>query len=167
MSDAAQQNQPGGIWQQPKRMLAAFICLLLILQAGMFFIGFNVPLRRILMLWGRSREERLGIIWQPGLAFTSLAAQFPTNAQIFYVAPDPFIRGQIQYYFYPRRMSVTATNAPYDPNASTNTWERPTIEWLVSNRFTHVLTFRNGARAWEVRPDMQPIPGLVERAHGN
>jgi len=133
-------------------------------QVLMFFFGLTVPLNRILLLWNKTREERLKIIWQPGSVLTDIASRIPPSAHVFMVQPDSFLHKQSMYYLYPRRASVTVTNTGYTEEMYVQWNEPPTVPWLLENNFTHVIRLnrQRGFNIWEVTPDMVGMPWATQ-----
>lgn len=135
-------------WRQK---VAGVLLGAVLLQVMLFWVGFLVPARRIAILWGKSRQERLHLLWQPGFVLSQVAERFPADARIYMVDPELLIHWNAIYYFYPRLVTVTMTNGNYRTREAYATWnERPSQAWLVSNHFTHVISFKDGIRAWPV-----------------
>lgn len=146
-----------------KRVLAAILLMLALVQISLFFVGLQTPLRRFVLL-GKSRQERLAIAWGTGLALEGLAAQFPIDARIYLIEPEEFLDRQTQYYFLPRRISATMHNTGWSADFYKNWNERPTVGWLLQHGFTHVLKLSttNGVAAWNVSPSMKVPPGILQ-----
>ena len=120
-------------------MAKRLLRLLILLQVGLFFVGLMVPVKLAAKLWGKSRQERLQIVWAPGAALSTVADQFPTNASIFWSYPESALYQQLQYYFYPRRVSITMTNQFYSEHMFAAWNEEPDPDWLTSHGFTDVM----------------------------
>ena len=146
-----------------KRVLAAILLSLALIQIGLFFIGLLVPVRRF-VLWGLTREQRLEVIWQPGLVLETMAKRFPLDARIYMVDPDGFLHRQAQYYFLPRKISTSMGKNGWTQDLYDQWDERPTVDWLIQHDFTYVfrLTRTNGAGAWVVSPGMHTPPGTLK-----
>lgn len=146
-----------------KRALAATLLLVLLVQIGLFFIGLLVPVRRF-VLWGKTREERLALVWPAGRSLEAMAKEFPLDARIYMVDPDSFIHRQAQYYFLPRQISVTMSNAGWTQDFYEHWNERPTLDWLIQHHFTDVLklTQTNGSGAWLVASGAYIPPGILK-----
>jgi hypothetical protein len=123
-------------------MAKRLLRLLILLQVGLFFVGLMVPVKLAADLWGKSRQERLKVVWEPGGALSRAADQFPTNASIFWAYPDSALYQQLQYYFYPRWVSVTMTNQFYSEHMFAAWNESPDPDWLASHGFTHVIRIK-------------------------
>ena len=134
--------------------LATSLMLLgLLVQTSLFFFGLMDPLKRAASLWGKDLEQRRLVVWQPGFVLKSIAAQFPLDARIYLMDPDPTIQYNSVYYFYPRLITITMTNGSYGTTEDYQHWnERPTKEWLAKTNITHVVTFKNGGRIWRITP---------------
>ncbi|MGD1020849.1 MAG: hypothetical protein ABSA12_16180 [Verrucomicrobiia bacterium] len=146
-----------------KRMLAGLVLLALLMQISLFFVGIMDPYTRGMSLWGKNLEERRGIVCAAGRALTHLADQFPQDAGIYLIYPQGFLHMNTVYYFYPRNVSVTMTNARYNTDEEYAQWhEIPSWQWLQTNRFSYVLSFqKDGLRVWPVQP------GLILEQHAN
>jgi len=152
-------------WQ---RITASIGLLALLVQILLFFVGLMDPVRRAASLWGKSRDERLTTVWQPGSVFTSVAKQFPVNARIFLMHPNAMLQYNSVYYFYPRIITITLTNGLYRSDEEFKAWdEQPTDALLFSNHITYVLTLENGGRAWRVGPGVQQLVADWEEAHAS
>lgn len=139
-------------WQGIASRLVLFGVLVQIL---LFFVGLMVPVQRAASLWGKDLEERRGVVWQPGRALKAVAEQFPTNARMYLLYPQSILHACSVYYFYPRTVSITMANRRYNTGEEYASWnEIPSWQWLVSNKFDFVISFKDGARAWQVRPGL-------------
>jgi hypothetical protein len=168
-------NQTHGAAGRFKRCLAAILLTLPLVQIGMFLTGIAVPIGRF-ELWGKSRSERLAIAWPMGGQLEELASQFPLNARIYMVDPDDFFHRQTQYYFLPRRISITMTNTGWTQDLYRQWDDWPTVDWLVQHGFTHLLkltfdgaemqtticTFRHGYAHWLKLTTTNGLGGWVE-----
>jgi hypothetical protein len=138
-----------------RRIGSSLVLLALLIQIMLFFVGLMVPVRRAASLWGKDLEERRGVVWQAGQALKSIAERFPVNSRIYLLYPQPPLQYSIVYYFYPRDVSVTMTNGSYGTLEDYAHWhEIPSWQWLQTNRFDFVLSFKNGGRAWKVEPGL-------------
>ena len=152
-------------WQ---RIAASIWLFALLIQILLFFVGLMDPVRRAASLWGKSRDERLTVVWQPGSVFTSIAKQFPMNARIFLMHPNAMLQYNSVYYFYPRIVTITLTNGLYCSDEEFKAWdEQPTDALLFSNHITYVLTLEHGGRAWQVRGGVQQEIAEWESAHAS
>src|SRR5664280_1658629 len=97
-------------WQ---RVTTSLMLLGLLVQTSLFFFGFMDPLKRAASLWGKDLEQRRLIVWQPGFALKSITAQFPLDARVYLMDPDPTTQYNSVYYFYPRLVTITMTNGSY------------------------------------------------------
>lgn len=127
-----------------RHVVASCLLAALLVQIGMFFIGLLVPVHRIEMLWGKSFDDRQMAVSQPARVLTQLAKQFPINAKIYMTDPQLLLHWNSVYFFYPRLVTVTMTNGEYRSHEAYAAWnERPTDDWLISNGFTYVLSYKN------------------------
>lgn len=141
------------------RCRSLYGCLLaaLLVQIGMFFIGLLVPVHRIATLWGKSFEDRQLVVSQPARVLSQIAEQFPVNAKIYLMDPQLLLHWNSVYFFYPRLVTATMSNRGYRSSEAYAAWdERPSEEWLVSNGFTHVLSYKNGLHVRQVQSAVQP-----------
>jgi hypothetical protein len=147
-----------------KRAIAAVLLGAVLIQVLLFFVGLLVPMRRVAMMWGKSFEDRQLAVWQPGRVISQVARQFPPDAKIYFEDPDLLLHWNMVYYFYPRLVTVTMTNGNYRSREAYAAWnERPTEEWLISNKFTHVLSYKGGAlQARSVKPPAQSQNATVK-----
>jgi len=100
-----------------------------------------VPLNRIMMLWGKTVEERRQVLGPADAAIESVCAQLPMNARVYLLDPDSMTHKHTVYYCYPRYVTVSMTGRSYE--AMYEKWdERPTPEWLATNHFTHLLSYK-------------------------
>ena len=124
------------------------ILLVALIQVGMFFVGLEVPLNRLVILWGKSFTERQAIIWPAGRALAQVAGQLPLDAKVYLVDPQSqywWVQAQAIYYFYPRYLTISMANQCYRSDAELATWnEYPDETWLDTHGFTHVMSFKNG-----------------------
>jgi hypothetical protein len=138
-----------------QKFIASVILLAFLAQIFLFFVGLMVPLRRASLLWGKDLETRRGVVWGAGRALKQLAEQFPEDAKIYIVDPQPLVHWHSVYYFYPRVISVSMTGRAYRTDADYAQWdERPSREWLAQTNFTHIISFKDGLRVWEITPEM-------------
>jgi hypothetical protein len=153
--------QSVGRW---KRKIAPVLMATVVIQVLVFFIGLMVPVQRVATLWGKSFEDRQLVLWRPGQALTQIAKKFPEDAKIYFEYPDLLLHWNMIYYFYPRLVTVTMTNGNYRTREAYVAWnERPTEDWLVSNGFTHVLSFKDGKlQARGVKPPPQSQNATVK-----
>jgi hypothetical protein len=150
----AQPSIPKSPVSKARQVLASCLLAALLVQIGMFFVGLLVPVRRIESLWGKSFEDRQMAVCQPARVLTQLADQFPIDAKIYMTDPQLLLHWNSVYFFYPRLVTVTMTNRGYRTHEAYAAWnERPTDDWLISNGFTHVLSYKNNAL--QIRP-IQP-----------
>lgn len=139
------QSKPEGGVSRIRRGFACVLLAAVLVQIGMFYVGLLVPVRRVVALWGKSFGERQQVVWQPGRVLTQIAAEFPLDAKIYLVDPQLLLHWNSVYFFYPRLVTVTMTNAGYPSNEAYALWnERPTDDWLISNKFTHVMSYKDG-----------------------
>jgi hypothetical protein len=147
-----------------KRATASLVLLALLVQISLFFVGLMDPVQRTASLWGKTLEERRTVVWQLGAGLTSLAKRFPEDARIYLMYPDSGLHPNAVYYFYPRLISITMTNGVYGSNEQYKEWnELPTEDWLISNKFNYVLTFKGGGRAWKVGPGIGAALAATEK----
>jgi len=112
---------------------------------------------RITTLWGKSFEDRQQVVSQPARVLSQVAEQFPVDAKIYLVDPQLLLHWNSIYFFYPRLVTVTMTNGSYRSNEAYAAWnERPSEEWLVSNGFTHVISYKNGLQVRQVQSAVHP-----------
>jgi hypothetical protein len=138
-----------------KRILAGTLLGLLLAQVLCFFLGLMVPLNRVAILWGKSVEERLAMLAPAGHAIKNIADKLPIDARVYLMYPDATTHKNSIYYFYPRTVSITMTDACYESTYAQ--WDEvPTTEWLVTNHYTHVLNFKERTLK-ELQP--QNFPG--------
>jgi hypothetical protein len=133
-----------------KRFLAGALLGLLLLQVLCFFFGLLVPVNQVVTLWGKSVDERLALLAPASHAIKGLADKLPLDARVYIMYPDASVHKNSVYYFYPRTVSITMTDACYE--ATYAQWDEvPTTEWLVSNHYTYVLNLRQRTLT-EVQP---------------
>lgn len=136
-----------------RRAVAGVMLLAALAQILLFYAGLLDPVRRAASLWGKSLEERRGVVWGPGRSLKAIAEQFPVDAKIYLLDPQALLLWNGVYYFYPRVFSCTMSNRAYRTNEEFAMWnERPSPEWFAKTNFTHVITFKNGGRVWQVTP---------------
>jgi hypothetical protein len=124
-----------------KRFLAGALLGLLLVQVLCFFFGLSVPMNLIFALWNRSADARLAALAPAGHAIKDIADKLPLDARVYLMYPDATTHKNSIYYFYPRTVSITMTDACYESTYAQ--WdEPPTAEWLATNHYTHVLNFR-------------------------
>ena len=139
-----QSKSEGGI-SGIRRGFAGVLLAAVLVQIGMFYVGLLVPVRRVVTLWGKSFGERQQVVWQVGRALTEIAAQFPPDAKIYLVDPQLLLHWNSVYFFYPRVVTVTMTDTGYRSNEAYAAWkERPTDDWLIAHKFTHVMSYKDG-----------------------
>lgn len=133
------------------------ILLLVLLQLSLFWVGLAETTTRARLLWGKSVEERRAVVNNIGAALTRIASHFPMDAKIYLIHPQGFLYMNAVYYFYPRFLTVTMTNRRYNTVQEFAEWnEIPSVDWLLANGFTHVLSFQNGqVRGWRVEPGLE------------
>jgi hypothetical protein len=146
-------NSPG--------ILPRALLLLALIQVGMFFIGLQVPLNRLVMLWGKSFKDRQAIAWPAGRALTQVAEQLPMDAKIYVEDPQKtvsiWVFWHAIHYFYPRYLSASMTDHYYGSDQAAAAWnEYPDEAWLVSHKFTHVMSFKDGIHLRPVARSLQP-----------
>jgi hypothetical protein len=149
-------QEPQSIVTKWQRVIASLVLLALLVQILLFFVGLMVPVRRAASLWGKNLEDRREVVWPPGRALKAFADKLPTDTRIYLLYPQPPLHYSIVYYFYPRTVSVTMTNARYGSLEECANWnEVPSWQWLETNKYSYVLSFKNGGgRVWRV------VPGL-------
>jgi hypothetical protein len=153
LSNRMSQTKPQPAIGKAQRLLASLVLLALLVQVLLFFVGLDDPIHRIKVLWGKKLEERRAIVWQPGSALKAIAERFPPASRLYLMYPQPLVHWNSVYYFYPRLVTVTMTNATYRTDGEYAAWnERPTESWLITNGFNYVMNFKNGGQVWEVRP---------------
>ncbi|MCG3149453.1 MAG: hypothetical protein PCFJNLEI_02915 [Verrucomicrobiae bacterium] len=122
----------------------------------MFFVGLQVPLQRLVRLWGKPFAERQAIAWPAGRALTQAADQLPLTARVYLVDPQGlpwWVYTQAHYYFFPRKVSMSMTDHYYGTDAELAKWnEHPTEAYLATNGFTHIMSFKNGIQLRPVAP---------------
>lgn len=135
--------------------IAPLLLGIVLVQVLMFFFGLMVPLNRIFMQWNRSVEERRGMFAPAGQVIKSVADRLPANARVYILDPDATTHKNSLYYFYPRLVSITMTDACYE--AIYDRWnERPSTEWLQTNGYTHLLSYKE-RRLVEVRSQASTV----------
>ena len=130
-------------------------CLLaaLLVQVGMFFVGLLVPVHRLTTLWGKSFEDRQLVVSQAARVLSEIADRFPVDAKLYLTYPQRQLHWNSVYFFYPRLVTATMTNGEYRTDEAYAAWnELPTEDWLVTNGFTHVMSYKNGLQYREVQP---------------
>jgi hypothetical protein len=133
-----------------KHILAGILLGLLLLQLLSFFFGLTVPLNRVMILWGKSVNERLAMIVPTDAAIKNVSDQLPLDARVYLEDPEAVTHKHSVYYFFPRYVTISMTSSNYE--GIYDTWnERPTTEWLLANGFTHVLDYKQ-QRLTPVRP---------------
>jgi hypothetical protein len=132
---------------------------LALIQVEMFFIGLEVPLQRLIRLWGKSFQERQEIAWPAGRTLSQVAEQLPLQAKVYLEDPQTqpwWVYAHAVYYFYPRHLTISMTDHYYRTDQEFSKWnEYPDEAWLVSNKFTYVMSFKNGIH---LRPVIPPSP---------
>ena len=127
----------------PKRILAGVLLGLLLVQVLLFYVGLMVPVNYIRLLWDKTVDERRMILNQPGGVIKSVGDRLPLTARVYLMDPVAVTHKNSLYYFYPRVVSITMTDACYE--VGYEKWnERPSTEWLVANHYTHVLSYKEG-----------------------
>ena len=138
------------------------ILMLSLLQVAMFFIGLEVPLQRLIRLWGKSFKERQEITWKAGAVLSQVARQLPLDAKVYLEDPQVlpwWVYAHAVYYFYPRYLSISMTDHYYSSDKEFSKWnEYPDEAWLISNKFTYVMSFKNGIH-------IQPIVSAPPSSH--
>jgi len=151
-----------------RRIVAGLILLMCLVQILLFYVGLIQTTRRIAAVWGRNLEERRAMLSQPWGVFKSIADRFPMAARIYLIYPEQHVHDVVNYYFYPRFISVSKTNSAYRLVEEYDQWvEMPDDQWLITNRYTHVLSFRNGGHAWSVQPGVVREITDRESSHAN
>ena len=155
-------------------VLSRIVLLLALIQVGMFFVGLEVPLTRLRMLWGKSFQERQAIVWPVGRTFARVAEQLPLDAKIYVEDPQlqwDWVHWHAMYYLYPRYVSASMTDQYYGLPDKLAAWhEYPDEGWLVSNHFTHVMSFKNGihirlvSSQSQLQPNLAPTPRIFPNA---
>ena len=142
-----------------RRIVSGAVLLMALIQVAMFFVGLEVPLHRLEMLWGKSFQERQKIAWQPGWLLTQVAQQFPLESRIYLEDPQTpyfWMHYDTVYYFYPRYVSITMSDRYYGTDQEYASWnEHPSEAWLLTNGFTHVLSYKDGIHIRPVGPSSQ------------
>ena len=134
-------NSPPSPPSKPKRILAGVLLGLLLLQVLCFFLGLQVPLNRIITLWGKSVEQRRQMLGPADAAIEDVSVQLPLNARVYLMDPEAMSHKHSVYYFYPRYVAISMTSRSYE--GIYEKWdERPSPEWLATNQFTHVLSYK-------------------------
>lgn len=141
----AQQSKPKDITSRIRHGLASVLLVAVMLQIGMFFVGFLVPMRRVESLWGKSLRDRQMVVCQPAAVLSEIARQLPEDSKIYMTDPVRVVHWNSVYFFYPRLVTATMTNGGYRTDEAYAAWdERPTEEWLMTNGFTLVMNCKNG-----------------------
>lgn len=139
---------------KPKRILAGVLLGLLLIQVLSFYFGLMIPVNHIMLLWNKTVEERRTILNQPGGVIKGIGDRLPLTARVYLMDPVAVTHKNTLYYFYPREVSITMTDACYE--GGYDTWnERPSSEWLVAHHFTYVLDYKQGTLT-AVQPDRPP-----------
>jgi hypothetical protein len=155
MTDKTRRSLASRIISRTRRGLAAVVLLTFLAQISLFFIGIMDPYTRTRSLWGKSLEQRRGIVCGVGMTLKQIADQFPIDSKIYLIHPQAFVHMNAVYSFYPRTLSVTMSNRRYNTDQEYAAWDEvPSWQWLQTNGFTYVLDFRNGGRRWDVRPGL-------------
>ncbi len=145
-----------------RHVIASVPLLLVLVQAGMFFVGLEVPLQRLIRLWGKSYQERQSLTWPVGRAFLQLAEQLPPDAKIYIEDPQgtyEWVYRHAFYYLYPRHATISLTDHRYEDPKEFSQWnEYPNEAWLVSNKFTYVVSFKNGIHVRAITPSVPYYP---------
>ncbi len=140
-----QQSKPTGNAFNIRHGLAGVLLAAVMLQIGMFFVGFLVPVRRVESLWGKSVRDRQMVVSQPAAVLSEIARQLPESAKIYMTDPVRVVHWNSVYFFYPRLVTATMTNGGYRTDEAYAAWdERPTEGWLMTNGFTLVMNCKNG-----------------------
>jgi hypothetical protein len=149
-----------------RRFIAGGILLACLVQILLFYVGLLQTTRRIMGIWGKSVEERRAMLGQPWAALKPIAERFPEDARIYVLYPEQHLHCAMNYYFYPRQISVSMTNGLYRIVEDYDRWaEMPDDPWLITNHYTHVLTFKDGGRAWPVHPGVSREIAEWEQSH--
>jgi hypothetical protein len=142
-----------------KRILAGVLLGLLLAQVLCFFFGLMVPVNLVVTLWGKSVDERLAQLAPASHAIKDIADKLPIDARVYLMYPTATTHKNSIYYFYPRTVSITMTDACYESTYAE--WdERPTTEWLVTNHYTYVLNFKE-----RTLKEVQPQNSLGNDTH--
>jgi hypothetical protein len=137
-------NSPQVPPSEPKRILAGVLLGCLLVQVLTFYFGLTIPVNHIKLLWNKTVDERRMILNQPGGVIKEIGDRLPLTARVYLMNPVAVTHKNSLYYFYPREVSVTMTDACYE--AGYDTWnERPSQEWLVAHHFTYVLDYKTGS----------------------
>ncbi len=144
-----------------QHIIALILLLAVLVQVGMFFVGLEVPLQRLTRLWGKPFQERQALIWPVGRTFSQLAEQLPPDAKIYIEDPQgtyEWVYRHAFYYLYPRHATISLTDHRYEDPKEFSQWnEYPSEAWLVSNKFTFVVSFKNGIHVRAVTlPSLYP-----------
>jgi len=149
-------NLEGSV-SRSRSLFAGCLLAALLVQIGMFFVGLLVPVHRVTTLWGKSFEDRQLVVCQPARVLSQIAEQFPVDAKIYLTDPQLLLHWNSVYFFYPRLVTATMANRSYRSNEAYAAWnEQPTEDWLVSNGFTHVLSYKNGLHVRLVQSAAHP-----------
>jgi hypothetical protein len=125
-----------------RKVAAPLLLGAVLLQLLSFFFGLMVPLNRVVTLWGRSVDARRAMLTPSGASIKSVADRLPVTARVYLMNPDATTHKNSVYYFCPRIVSITMTDACYE--AVYEQWnERPTREWLVTNHYTYLLSYKD------------------------
>jgi len=125
-----------------KRIWAGVLLTLFLVQVLSFFVGLVIPTFRVAVLWGKTVDERRAFLSPSAAVFKASADRFPLTARVYLVDPDATSHKNSLYYFYPRVVSITMTDACYE--GAYETWnERPPMGWLVTNGYTYVISFKD------------------------
>ncbi len=155
MIDKTRRSLASRIISKTRRGLAAVVLLTFLAQISLFFIGIMDPYTRARSLWGKSLEQRRGIVCGVGMTLKQIADQFPIDSKIYLIHPQAFVHMNAVYSFYPRTLSVTMSNRRYNTDQEYAAWDEvPSWQWLQTNGFSYVLSFQNGGRRWDVRPGL-------------
>lgn len=140
-----------------KRIWAGILLALFLVQVLSFFYGLAIPVFQITAFWGKTVEERRALRTQSGANIKATADRFPLTARVYLMDPDATTHKYSLYYFYPRVVSITMTDACYE--AAYETWnERPPMAWLIANGYTYVLSYKD-RKATRVRASPPPSGG--------
>ena len=136
-----------------RKRIAPVLLGAVLVQVLMFFIGLMVPINRILMEWSRTVDERRSMFAPNSQAIKSVGDRLPPDARVYLLNPDATTHKNSIYYFYPRLVSITMTDACYE--ARYEVWdEHPTTEWLQSHGYTFLLSYKD--RTLTPIPPAQP-----------
>jgi hypothetical protein len=159
-----QQSNPKGGVSKLRRGCASILLAAALVQIGMFFVGLSVPLGRLTGLWGKTFEERQAMFWPAGRALSQVAEQLPLDAKVYIEDPQgsyKWVYRHAFYYFYPRYTTISMTDRYYEDDEAFAKWdEYPDEAWLVSNKFTHVVSFKNGIHISPVASSL-PTPNAT------